>query len=229
MPVVAQPAAARCAVGSLCTGPGAVPLRDGDGPIESEVAFIYAKNPLSDFGLGYPEGWHWNETSDPTRGVEPIQGDWLIRLNVTPMPSGESDAGVTPLDAGMGDAGTSSDAGSTAGDAGGGGAMDHCTADPDCAGGERCVAGTCQRISCAAATDCAGGMTCVNGMCRSLCAADAECRGGEVCDTAAGHCAPVSMESGGCGCRTVGTGGRSSAAVALLGIALALLSRRRRK
>lgn len=206
--------------------PGAVGLIDGDGPIENEVDFIYAINPLGDL-VGYPEGWHWNEESNPSAGVMPINGDWVLRIHVTPMGGTETDGGTsTP------DAGTEPDAGMTSTmDAGArddaGASGNTCSADRDCAGGERCVDGMCQRIACAAASDCAGGMTCVEGMCRNLCSSNADCNGGEVCDTAAGYCEPVST-GGGCGCRVAGSSGRAPFALVLAGcVGLALLRRRR--
>ncbi len=227
-----------CTLLSL-TPPSAVGLIDGDGPIEPNVDFIYAINPAGDFGLGYQQGWHWNEESNPAAGVMPINGDWVMRLHVTPAGTSTPDAGTGTPDAGSGtpdagsgtpDAGTTQtmDAGSTArDDAGSTSAM--CSADRDCAGGERCTNGACQRVSCAAASDCAGGMTCVDGMCRNLCSSNADCNGGEVCDMTAGNCVPVSTtSSGGCGCRA--TGRSDGSPLVLLGLAAlaALMMRRRR-
>ena len=106
-----------------------------------------------------------------------------------------------------------------------------CTADRDCAGGERCSAGECVRVTCEMPSDCAGGMTCVGGMCRVLCDDDDECRGGEVCSTMGGYCMPVSTSSGdgGCSCRAAGaSGARMPIGALLIGLVLALRITRRR-
>jgi MYXO-CTERM domain-containing protein len=215
------------------TPPGAVGIRDDDGRIANNVGFIYALNPLGGLG-GISEGWHWNEDpeiSDPSTGETGINGEWAIRLNVTPEGSSTRDAGTAMPDAGAVsmDAGSTEDAGSSPSADGGSTTM--CIMDADCAGGERCVDGMCQRVACTAASDCAGGMTCVEGMCRNLCSADAECAGGEVCDTDMGHCVPVgSLDDGGCGCRVASprTPTWPLAALPLVVVGMLLRLRRRR-
>jgi len=90
-----------CEAGEL-DSPSAFPVRDDDGRIADERSFIYAS------GLG----WVWNE--DSRVGVN---GDWAVRLDITPAPAPDVDAGPR-IDAGSaGDAGGGSDAGS-ASDAG---------------------------------------------------------------------------------------------------------------
>ncbi|MFK7987029.1 MAG: MYXO-CTERM sorting domain-containing protein [Sandaracinaceae bacterium] len=221
------------------TGPGAVGLRDDDAPIANEVAFIYAVNPVSGV-FGPPTGWYWNE--DPTvgmgtSGTSGINGDWAIRMNVTPLggvtptdagppmsDAGMSDAGASDAGTPLADAGTESDAGNLPGDAA---PPTGCTMDNQCGGGEVCTDGICRRVACAAASDCAGGMTCVDSVCRNLCSGDSDCGGGEVCDTTAGSCVPVgSLDDGGCGCHAVGTS-RTPPAWALPFLALLFLRRRR--
>lgn len=89
--------------------PGAVPFRDNNGPVGSNRNFIYQTGIL-----GSPSQWTWNEAIvDPITGGMGINGDWLIRLEVTPdaqnpMP----DAGI-PLDMGAppADMGEQQDAG----------------------------------------------------------------------------------------------------------------------
>lgn len=213
------------------TPPGAVGIRDDDGRIENNVGFIYAVEAL---GGAVPAGWHWNESediSDPATGATGINGEWAIRLDVAPVAT-MTDAGTTAMtDAGASDAGTtSSDAGTLPMDDAGGASS--CSADRDCAGGERCVDGMCAPVTCSTASDCLGGMTCAGGMCRTLCTADAECRGGEVCDRALGYCAPVgAAPPGGCSCRAIGGDHGSPLGAAALGalVGLALLNRRRRR
>lgn len=204
------------------TGPGASGMRDDDAPIDNEVDFIYAVNPASGL-LGPPTGWYWNEDPAVSAGsgsTSSINGDWAIRMNVTPL-GGVTDAGPPPADAGSSDAGsgldagTASDGGTAPTDAGGTDAGSPpgdaappagCTMDSECGGGEVCTEGMCRRVACAAASDCAGGMTCVDSVCRNLCSGDSDCSGGEVCDTAAGSCVPVgSLDEGGCGCRAGGS------------------------
>lgn len=204
---------------------GAFAIRDDSGRIATGTGFIYA---MDSGGLGIDQGWYWNEeVPDSSGGGNGIDGNWVIRLNVTPITSTGTDAGVD-VDAGM----TGTDAGMTSMDSGAGtdaGMTAMCSADVDCAGGERCVEGTCRRVSCTAASDCSGGMTCFEGMCRNLCTSNAECLGGEVCDTAAGHCVPVT-EDGGCGCRAVGSDRRGSIAWLLLSaIAGVIVVRRARR
>lgn len=208
------------------TPPGAVGIRDDDGRIEVNVGYIYALNPFGGLG-GISQGWHWNEDpeiADEQSGGAGINGEWAIRVNVTPLGAPTPDAGTTTPDAGttpMVDAGTTPmvDAGAT---------TEMCGVDSDCGGGERCIEGTCRRVSCSAASDCVGGMTCVENMCRNLCSGDSECLGGEVCDTAMGHCVPAgSLDEGGCGCRTVARPTPGWAWTALLPV-LGLLLRRRR-
>ena len=196
--------------------PAAVALRDDDGRIENNTSFIYSVG-----GVG--TGWLWNEDMsivDPATFQTGIRGDWLVRLNVSSV-AGPTDAGTTPTDAGT----APTDAGTTPTD---GGSSASCTMDSQCAGGERCVSGRCQRLSCTAATDCAGGMTCVEGRCRNLCTSNAECVGGEVCDMAAGYCVAAGSMRGGCGCRIAG--GSAPSGVAFLALAALGLSvwRRRR-
>ncbi|AKF10532.1 hypothetical protein DB32_007681 [Sandaracinus amylolyticus] len=202
--------------------PSAVGLRDDDGRIENNVGFIYAVEAL---GGAVPAGWHWNESSDisdPATGATGIGGDWAIRLDVAP-------AGSTTSDAGVRDASTTLDAGTSSNDDAGSSSTS-CTEDRECAGGERCSAGECVRVTCTMPTDCAGGMTCVGGMCRVLCDDDDECRGGEVCSTMGGYCMPVSTSSdGGCGCRAVGaTDARRPITTWAIGLLLALVIARRR-
>lgn len=207
-------------LGSAGGAPGALAIRDVDGVVANEVNFIYS------VGGEFAEGWHWNETV--CNALTCLSGDWAIRLNVTPLgSSGTGDAGVSPADAGTvpgtdGGGTVNVDAGVSPMD---GGSTSMCSMDSQCAGGERCVDGMCRRIACTAASDCAGGMTCVDGMCRNLCDSNAECRGGEVCDMAAGHCVPVA--SGGCGCHVAGSS-RSVPALALLVGALVFIRRSRR-
>jgi hypothetical protein len=220
--------------------PGAVGLRDDDGRIEENVGMIYAVNPLSGT-FGIAEGWHWNEDeeiTDPSGGGSGIEGDWAIRLDVSPIGSSGSDAGMSIADGGgaSGDAGSSSGTDSGIPSATDGATGSTCTADRECAGGERCVAGACTRVTCATTADCGGGTTCAEGTCRALCSADSECRGGEVCDRAAGHCAPVAGSSAGCGCRAAGVvgHGRGRSAVPALALAMitlgaSIIARRRRR
>lgn len=216
--------------------PAAVGIRDDDGRIEPNIGFVYAV-PV-DLGGGIPAapgGWHWNE-SDEIRdlsGASGINGEWAIRLDVQPAAATPRDAGTGAPDAGTGtDAGSTSDVDASTPGTDAGTSAGECTADRDCAGGERCSAGMCVRVACTAASDCAGGMTCVEGMCRGLCSSDAECRGGEVCDSAAGYCTPVgSGDDGGCSCRAAGASeGRAGGAVLVaMGALLALFGRRRRR
>lgn len=216
------------------TEPAAVPIRD-EGRLENELNFIYALETPPLLGPGLTQGWYWNEDTriSDGSGTSTIQGDWGLRLNVLP--------GAAMTDAGppVGtDAGppVGTDAGPPVGTDGGppvemdAGTTPMCSGDTDCAGGERCVDGTCQRLACTTATDCAGGMTCIDMMCRNLCSSDSECAGGEICDTAAGSCVPIgTVEPGGCGCRVEGSrsGGNGLAFLAGL-LAVGLLARRRR-
>lgn len=79
--------------------PGGFPLRDNDGP-------LMGLNRSHIYGAGI--GWLWN-------GAAGLNGDWAIRLSVSPMPvardAGMRDAGAMMVDAGASDAG--SDAGGT--------------------------------------------------------------------------------------------------------------------
>jgi MYXO-CTERM domain-containing protein len=203
--------------------PGAVGIRDDDGRIENNIGFIYALNPLGGV-FGIAEGWHWNESSeieDPTTGEAGIGGDWLIRMDVMPASGPRPDAGMTS-DGGITDTGT------PVGDTGT--PPTGCTADSECAGGERCSSGVCTRVSCTTATECGGGMTCVEGRCRGLCSTLEECAGGEVCDAVMGYCVPAGGrdDDGGCGCRV--SRPRSMHAPALFAaLALFAFVRRRRR
>jgi MYXO-CTERM domain-containing protein len=203
--------------------PGILPIRDDSGRIGPNVNFLYSIG-------GAEMGWHWSEEIpiDPTT-LQGLEGDWVVRLDISPAGTTTTDAGTTNEDAGMT---TQIDAGSTtqmdAGPRTDAGAAAMCTADEQCAGGERCIEGRCRRLACTAASDCTGGMTCVEGMCRNLCTSNAECLGGEVCDMAAGHCVPVGMDDGGCGCRGAGAGSPRSA-LWLLGAVFALVLARRKR
>lgn len=84
--------------------PAFFPVRDADGPIADERAFIYAS------GLG----WLWNEDTRVQ-----AEGDWGIRLALFRTPSEEPDAGAPDPDAGASDPDARRDAGAPPeGDAG---------------------------------------------------------------------------------------------------------------
>lgn len=95
---------------AICTGalesPGGFPVRDDEGRVGPERGFIYAG--------GF--GWAWNEDLP---GTGSINGDWGIRLSITPMGTPHdaglrvdagSDADASLADAGL-DAATGADAG----------------------------------------------------------------------------------------------------------------------
>jgi len=170
-----------CEIAGL-PGPGAMGVRDDDGRISSHRDFIYS------LGGAAGAGWLWNEdVMDAVGGT--IDGDWAIRLSITPASPVLPDGGISLVDGGGG---------------GDGGTGATCTSDVMCGGGERCITGRCVRISCSSPSDCGGGMTCVEGTCRNICTASAMCLGGEICDTARMVCVPASTgteDDGGCGCR----------------------------
>jgi MYXO-CTERM domain-containing protein len=95
--------------------PGGFPVRDDEGRVAPERGFIYAG--------GF--GWAWNEDLP---GTGAIDGDWGIRLSITPMGTARDagprvDAGgavdATIADAGVDAASGGSDGGVTAGGGGG--------------------------------------------------------------------------------------------------------------
>jgi len=202
------------------TPAAAYATRDDDGRVAPKRSLIYALG--LDLGVGgaIDQGWHWNEEiSDPISGTTGINGDWTVRLKVTPLSGGTSDAGPVVLDGAVPniDSGTGSgtDGGSTS-----------CSMDSDCAGGELCAAGRCVRTTCATTADCAGGQDCVEGRCRSPCTTSSECAGGEICDGTSGVCTPVGIrDDGGCGCRVAGSNRAPLPLLGLLGLA-AIVRRR---
>jgi hypothetical protein len=147
------------------TQPNASPVHDNSNAGHNDSNFIYA-----DLGLG---GWNWYSFAQlATYGQNP-KGDWVIRIDV--------DLPDDPVDGGTGGAGGSAGASGTGGSSGTGG-----TGDTGGTGGTGGVGGTGGAIADAGAgTGGAGGTT-------PACAKDADCEGGQVCDTGAGRCIQVS-------------------------------------
>lgn len=210
--------------------PAAVAIRDDDGRVAPRRSLILANGvELGLPGVGLPAGWYWNEEIDEGAGSVGVNGDWAVRIAVDSVGTSGVDAGVSPGDAGID--GGSVDAGPIASDDASvgtdGGTTSACTVDTECGGGERCVAGRCERTTCTTTDECGGGRSCVDGRCRNLCDADRDCDGGEVCATSEGVCRPADEGGGGgCSCRT-GTGSGPSMLFTLG--ALMLVARRRRR
>ena len=95
--------------------PAFSPFRDDNGRAGPRRSFIYQLG--FDFPpLNIPPQWTWVEDiTDPITGQRGIDGDWLVRLEVspagTPTDAGVTDSGPTVVDAGTEDTGVAEDSG----------------------------------------------------------------------------------------------------------------------
>lgn len=89
------------------TPPGLSPFRDNNSRVGPRRNFIYQLGlTIPELMINQPPEWTWSEAvRDPITGMQGINGDWLIRLQVTP-------AGIVSPDAGVPDTGVEPDAGS---------------------------------------------------------------------------------------------------------------------
>ena len=109
--------------------PAFSPFRDDNGRVGQRRGFIYQLGlQIPDLGINEPPQWTWLEDVQDVfnGGTTGINGDWLLRMRVTPLSSVPTDAGVTndatvdagPVDSGpLEDGGIDADAGTVGPDA----------------------------------------------------------------------------------------------------------------
>jgi V8-like Glu-specific endopeptidase len=190
----------------ICSGDSGGPALDADGKVVGVVSRS------------------GDTCNHPVYGSVASWKDWIIATARQAAAAGKYDPPFWV------DSGTSDPAQSAAPDAG---------APPGTAGASATASGV-QGDKCATTPDCHDGFACYsptnssnNAYCAAFCASQAQCASGAHCDSGLGVCiAPIkasSAESSSCAVSSVGRLGGAANGLALLGTAVALISRKRRR